>query len=144
MIGRELVNLLLLRGAEVTIASLDNVKNMDKRVKVRTADLTLKHNCEIMVRGMDMVFHLAGIKGSPLMCKEKPASFSVPMQQFNLNMMEAAVKMLSGIYTLARWVFTNQRRFLKKTTFGKRSHQRTTNLLVGQNAWESFKHKLTK
>ena len=92
MIGRELVNLLLLRGAEVTIASLDNVKNMDERVKVRTADLTLKHNCEIMVKGMDMVFHLAGIKGSPLMCQKKPASFSVPMQQFNLNMMEAAVK----------------------------------------------------
>lgn len=92
MIGRELVNLLLLRGAEVTIASLDHVKNMDERVKVRTADLTLKHNCEIMVKGMDMVFHLAGIKGSPLMCKERPASFSVPMQQFNLNMMEAAVK----------------------------------------------------
>ena len=54
MIGRELVNLLLLRGAEVTIASLDNVKNIDERVKVRTADLTLKHNCEIMVKGMDM------------------------------------------------------------------------------------------
>ena len=91
MIGRELVTMLLDRGAEITVASLDSPRDMDERVNFKPANLTLKHNCEIMVKGMDMVFHLAGIKGSPLMCQKKPASFSVPMQQFNLNMMEAAV-----------------------------------------------------
>ena len=40
--------------------------------------------------GMDMVFHLAGIKGSPQRTMEQPASFSVPMIQFNANMIEAA------------------------------------------------------
>ena len=38
----------------------------------------------------DIVFHLAGIKGSPQRCMESPASFSVPMVQFNANMIEAA------------------------------------------------------
>jgi GDP-L-fucose synthase len=39
---------------------------------------------------MDYVFNLIGVKGSPKMCKEQPASFMVPMLQFNTNMMEAA------------------------------------------------------
>ena len=39
---------------------------------------------------MDYVFHLAGIKGSPAMTAEQPASFFVPTLQFSINMMEAA------------------------------------------------------
>ena len=39
---------------------------------------------------MDVVFHLAGVKGSPLMTQKMPASFFVPTIMFSVNMMEAA------------------------------------------------------
>lgn len=91
MIGRELVKLLLSKNADVYVASLD--KNIDiENVTCCYLDLRNRESCFDVVKGKDIVFHLAGIKGSPKMCKEKPASFSVPMMQFNLNMMEAAMK----------------------------------------------------
>ena len=40
----------------------------------------------------DYVFNLIGIKGSPKMSREKPASFMVPMLMFNTAMMEAAMR----------------------------------------------------
>jgi GDP-L-fucose synthase len=46
--------------------------------------------CQKIVKGMDYVFHLAGVKGSPVMTSQKPASFFVPIISFNTNMMEAA------------------------------------------------------
>ena len=53
-------------------------------------DLRDRKDCETICDGQDIVFHLAGIKGSPQRCMEEPASFSVPMIQFNANMVEAA------------------------------------------------------
>jgi GDP-L-fucose synthase len=41
-------------------------------------------------KGMNYVFHLAGVKGSPQMAKEQPVDFMVPMLQFNTNMIQAA------------------------------------------------------
>ena len=77
MIGRQLTRLLNNRGAVVTKTDLpDDLRNRDV--------------CERVCEGQDIVFHLAGIKGSPIRCMESPASFSVPMIQFNANMIEAA------------------------------------------------------
>ena len=53
-------------------------------------DLRDRKDCETICDGQDIVFHVAGIKGSPQRCMESPASFSVPMIQFNANMVEAA------------------------------------------------------
>ena len=50
------------------------------------------------MRGKDVVFHLAGVKGSPKMTLERPASFFVPTMQFSLNMMEAARRANVGHY----------------------------------------------
>ena len=91
MIGRELVKILISKKADVYIASLDKNMNVDGATCCYL-DLRDRQNCFDVVKGKDIVFHVAGIKGSPKMCKEKPASFSVPMMQFNLNMMEAAMK----------------------------------------------------
>ena len=90
MIGRQLVSLLNELGAETHVVSMD--KNPDINCfKFYELDLREFSNCRSIVKGIDIVFHVAGIKGSPKMCKEKPARFSVPMMQFNLNMMEAAM-----------------------------------------------------
>jgi GDP-L-fucose synthase len=61
--------------------------NEYKFIKV---DLRYFNQCEAICDGMDYVFNLVGIKGSPKMCAEQPADFMVPMLQFNTNMMEAA------------------------------------------------------
>ena len=53
-------------------------------------DLRDRNVCKEICDGQDIIFHLAGIKGSPQRCMESPASFSVPMIQFNANMVEAA------------------------------------------------------
>jgi GDP-L-fucose synthase len=77
MIGKQLVKLLEKRGANVSVADLP-------------FDLRDRNICKSMCYQKDIVFHLAGIKGSPQRCMEQPASFSVPMIQFNANMVEAA------------------------------------------------------
>lgn len=91
MIGRELVNLLNAKGAITHVVSLDRNATI-KCSEFTCADLRNFNVCRNVVNDSNVVFHLAGIKGSPKMCKEKPARFSVPMMQFNLNMMEAAVE----------------------------------------------------
>jgi|TARA_B100000315_G_C14560939_1_gene580564 GDP-L-fucose synthase len=79
MIGRQLVELLYdTTSANITIADLPNV------------DLRDRTDCKAVCEGQDIVFHLAGIKGSPQRCMEAPATFSVPQIQFNANMIEAA------------------------------------------------------
>ena len=79
MIGRQLEKLLLTTTtSNITIADLPDFDLRDRGV------------CEEICEGQDIVFHLAGIKGSPIRCMESPASFSVPMIQFNANMIEAA------------------------------------------------------
>jgi GDP-L-fucose synthase len=90
LIGRPLVEMLIERGAKVRIASLDDASRANPQAEFIRADLTKFENCIDVCRGMDFVFHLAGIKGSPAMTSKKPASFFVPTILFNTNMMEAA------------------------------------------------------
>lgn len=90
LIGRPLVEMLIENGAKVRIASLDDRSRAHPQAQFLRLDLTDINNCQDACRGMDYVFHLAGIKGSPKMTKERPASFFVPTILFNTNMMEAA------------------------------------------------------
>lgn len=90
MIGRFLVDFLIEKGAKVRVASLDDPSRVHAKAEFRRANLTEFSACLAACEGMDYVFHLAGIKGSPLMAAKRPASFFVPIISFNTNMMEAA------------------------------------------------------
>jgi GDP-L-fucose synthase len=90
MIGQALCRLLLDVGANVTIASLDEPERAPEGTAFRKIDLRSFENCQEAVSDQEIVFHLAGVKGSPKMTAERPASFFVPTLQFSLNMMEAA------------------------------------------------------
>lgn len=92
MIGRKLIKLLLEKQANVFVASLDEGVGLPSEVKHKKVNLTEFSSCIEACTGMDYVFNLVGVKGSPKMCKEQPADFMVPMLQFNTNMMEAARK----------------------------------------------------
>ena len=89
MIGREVVRLLLDHGCSVTSISLDDLA-IDPRANYVKGDLSELNFCLDISSGMDFVFHVAGIKGSVVVTKEKPASFFVPLLMMNTNMLEAA------------------------------------------------------
>lgn len=90
MIGRQLVSLLIENGAEVTVVSLDDPQLVPKGIRFVRADLREFSNCLQACKKKEIVFHLAGIKGSPALTARQPASFFVPTISFNTNMMEAA------------------------------------------------------
>lgn len=89
LIGRPLVKMLVEAGADVLVVSLD--EPMEKMpCSFAHMDLREFDNCKIVCRNHDIVFQLAGIKGSPVATKTKPASFFVPTLMFSTAMMEAA------------------------------------------------------
>lgn len=90
LIGRPLTEMLVAAGAEVTVVSLDDPKRAPNGVNFIQADLRSFENCLQICAGKDIVFQLAGVKGSPAMTAKRPASFFVPTITFNTNMMEAA------------------------------------------------------
>ena len=92
MIGRQLVSLLLEKGADVHVADLKHPKDMADKVTFHKVDLRDFYGCIKLCEGMDYVFNLVGIKCSPRVCIEEPANIMGPMMQFNTNMLEAAMK----------------------------------------------------
>lgn len=102
LIGRPLTEMLVAAGAELTVISLDDPSRAPKGVKFIRSDLRNFDNCLTACEGQDIVFHLAGVKGSPKMTAQMPASFFVPTLQFSVNMMEAAFQ--AGV---KRYLFTS-------------------------------------
>lgn len=98
LIGRPLVDMLIKQGARVTVVSLDDPSRAPKGSTFLNVDLREFGRCMEVCRGMDIVFQLAGVKGSPVATKTKPASFFVPTLQFSTNMMEAARRAGVGWY----------------------------------------------
>jgi GDP-L-fucose synthase len=90
MIGKYLTERLIEREAKVSVASIDSPDLCDPRARFTHTNLMDIRNCMAVCEGMDYVFHLAGIKGSPAVTTTRPASFFVPTILFNTNMMEAA------------------------------------------------------
>jgi len=92
MIGRELVSILIDKGADVYVADLKQPKDMKEVVTFVNVDLREFSSCQQICKGMDYVFNLVGIKCSPRVCIEEPAKIMGPMMQFNTNMLEAAMQ----------------------------------------------------
>jgi GDP-L-fucose synthase len=92
MIGRQLVDLLLERKAIVHIADIKQPSGMPTDVIFHKVDLRSYDSCLQVCENIDFVFNLVGIKCSPRVCIEEPASIMGPMLQFNTNMLEAAMK----------------------------------------------------
>jgi GDP-L-fucose synthase len=90
LIGQPLVEMLLAAGARVKIAALDDPARAPNGAEFNRVDLREFNECLRVARGCEIVFHLAGVKGSPAMTAKRPASFFVPTVTFNTNMMEAA------------------------------------------------------
>jgi len=125
MIGRPLIKMLTERGAKVRVTSLDEpIKNLGE-IDFQKADLTHLENCVSACKDMDLVFHLAGIKGSAKIVSEKPATFFFGNLSINTNMMEAAHK--EGV-----------ERFLYTSTIGVYS---PAEVFKEDDVWDTFPSK---
>jgi GDP-L-fucose synthase len=103
LVGRELVELMVKRGADVTSVSLDE-NNLDPAwgAKYIKMDLRSKENCHKLCEGMDYVFHIAGIKGSPVVMKTFQYQIFRDFIMMNTNMIDAIYNTPSikwGLYT---------------------------------------------
>lgn len=85
-----LVEMLLGENARVRVASLDDPAAAHPESEFLRVDLTDFANCIETCRGVDYVFNLLCVKGSPAVTILRPASFLVPHLRFNTNLMEAA------------------------------------------------------
>ena len=101
LIGRQVVDLLSAGGLEVTTVSLDDI-SLPAATRHIKGDLRNFEFCLEVTQSVSAVYHIAGIKGSLEVTKSKPASFLVPMLQFNTNLLEAA--RINGVRKL---VFTS-------------------------------------
>ena len=88
LIGRKVCALLVEEGAHVFSVSLDNLKP-NKNVAYLKWDLTSLALAQDVTKGMDYVFHLAGVKGSITATAYRPASMFVKPLMMNLNVLEA-------------------------------------------------------
>lgn len=100
LIGRQVVDILKEAGADITLVSLDKI-NLRSDVRNIFGDLTDYNFCKEITKGMDFVFHVAGIKGSIDITLKKPASFFVPLLMMNTNLLEACRinKVQKTVYT---------------------------------------------
>ena len=103
LVGRELVKLLVEIGAIVTSISLDE-NNFDPSwdVEYIKGDLRDLKVCIDVVKGKQFVFHIAGIKGSPVIVNQKQYVLFTNFLQMNSNMIAAmndSEDMEWGLYT---------------------------------------------
>lgn len=102
MIGASVVRRLAHMGASVVSCSLDDLPAPAPGVEQVKADLSSLETCRGLTDRVDMVAHVAGIKGSIVVTRARPASFFVPLLMMNTNLLEAARR--SGI---GRLVYTS-------------------------------------
>jgi len=95
-IGIPLVRLLVERGADVSVVSLDEPEYarrvLGTDVRYRRDDLTDLSACLRATDGQDFVFNMVGIKGSVGIGETRVASYFVPMLRFQTNLMDAAFR----------------------------------------------------
>lgn len=97
MIGQYLVRKCMKRGYLVRATDIrvdeiyENVCDEHKKqFDFVQADLRNFSECKEVVKDIDVVFHVAGVKGSTLRASRQPNDYFTPMLQFNTNMAEAA------------------------------------------------------
>ena len=91
LIGIPLVRRLDKLGADVRVVSLDEESPFEK-IEFIKGDICNRDICEKALKDIQVVFHLAGIKGSIGVAQEKSAAFLVKNILMNTNIMEAARK----------------------------------------------------
>ena len=105
-IGIPVVKLLMEKGANITVVSMDPPdyarKVLEPEVRFLQKDLTNFENCMKYTKNMDFVFNLVGIKGSVGIGETKVASYFFPMVLYQTYLMEASFR-----NSVSRYLFTS-------------------------------------
>lgn len=119
MIGRALCEKLI-PDNKVYTASMDDIDRIVPGSAFHhKVDLRDKNICETVCQGMDIIFHLAGIKGSPKLTAAQPATFFVNTTLFNTTILEAIrkAKPLWALYTSSVGVYAPSEVFQEDTVW---------------------------
>jgi GDP-L-fucose synthase len=75
-------------------SELKELANQYSNIELVQTDLTYLHNCEnlFLQKEIDIVLHIAGIKGSPARTATCPADYVFPMSMFNMNMIQTSFR----------------------------------------------------
>jgi GDP-L-fucose synthase len=92
LIGRQVVRRLARVHARVRAACLHEPVDPEPGVEYVRGDLMDRSFCRHLVRGCDLVFHLASVRGSVGLGRRRAADFFVNLLLMNTNMMEEARK----------------------------------------------------
>ena len=92
LVGIPLVELLIEQGAKVKIASLDDHSRAHKEAEFVRVDLTDHKNCFKVCEGVDYVFNLMCVKGSPEAMRNYPAKFFDALSLLGTILPRAAFK----------------------------------------------------
>ena len=110
LVGMALIKLLVKAEAKIRVVSIDNVNPFEDQKEIEFTKLDLRNydNCLKACKDMEIVFHVAGIKGSPAVALNKPASFFIPTITFNTNLLEAAFRSKANhiLYTSSIGVYS--------------------------------------
>jgi GDP-L-fucose synthase len=92
MVGRQLTKLCEQFYNEVCVVDINATDVVTKKGKVSLVlkDMTKQSHVEI-IKDYDHIYHVAGIKGSPIRAKERPADY-LSMLQFDTNIIQAVGK----------------------------------------------------
>lgn len=123
LVGQQLCKKLNQKGARVFVSSLDNKKSANfKYEKFFKTDLINIQNCLKITKGMDYVFNLLGVTGSPLLSSKRPASF-----------------MMSNLYCAVNLLFASQKNKVKKYLYTSTYGVYGPDLkMKEENVWKSF------
>jgi len=92
LIGIPLVRILDKTGAHVRVVSLDEKSPFKDTIEFIRGDICNRNICEDVLKDVQVVFHLAGIKGGIGLGHKKASTFLVKNILMNIQIMEAARK----------------------------------------------------
>jgi GDP-L-fucose synthase len=122
MIGRSVIDQLIGNTKKIVAVSLDaepaEWKESKYKGQIEFANVDLREfsQCRKIMHGVDLVVHLAGVKGSPKLTHEQPASFFTNTLMFNLNVMESARRagVEQFLYTSSIGVYAPAKEFFEE------------------------------
>ena len=92
MVAYQLIKLLRDKNCNLTLTDLHEKSKFCNDEKYISGDLRSRSFSQSICKNQDIIFSLVGLKASPEESKNKPASHSVTMNQFNSNIIESAFK----------------------------------------------------
>ena len=119
MIGYQLTKLLLDNyNCVLTLSDIhgkSRFKWPQENTFYHSVDLRTMKDCYHICQDQHIVFHLAGVKGSPKSALTNPARYFIPMLQFNTNLLEAAKRCSADwiLNTSSVGVYAESERFVE-------------------------------